>query len=124
MARARRTRSASAVGACAASMQADTADAIAAAMAATRMSNLRSVDDRLHHRGFEVAGDAGAGRLHHQDANELLLRVDPEVCPERAVPAEAAVRRPPIRTRRVEHHFHRQAESHPLHTLPGAGAAV
>src|SRR5947208_3546664 len=48
--------------------------------------------DRLHHGRLEVAVDRPSDvRLDHQDGDELLLRVDPEVGAERAVPAEAAV---------------------------------
>ena len=53
------------------------------------------LNDRLHHRVLEVARQHGHRLLNHQEADELLLAIDPEVRAERAVPPEAAVRLAP-----------------------------
>src|SRR4030095_7706543 len=72
-----------------------------------------SVDDRLHHRIFEVAVQGGVDRpLDHEDATDLLLRVHPEMGAERAVPAETTSRAPLTGGDRIHHDFHGQAETH------------
>src|SRR5882672_8110205 len=50
------------------------------------------LDNRLHHRVLEIATELTDRFLDHQQSDELLLAIDPEVRAERAVPAEAAVR--------------------------------
>src|SRR5436305_356270 len=49
----------------------------------------RLLEDRLHHGGLEVPVELAAARLDQEDRDELLLRVDPEMGAESAVPAEA-----------------------------------
>src|SRR5262249_25010966 len=50
----------------------------------------RAADDRLHHDVLEVAGDALRRRLNHEDRDELLFGIDPEVRAVGAAPPEAA----------------------------------
>ena len=48
--------------------------------------------DRLHHGVLEIAAYFAIGCLRHQDADDLFLRVDPEVGAVGAAPPEASLR--------------------------------
>jgi len=49
-----------------------------------------AVHDGLHYCVFKVYVKSRRGRLRHQDGDDLLFRIHPEVRPEGAAPAEAA----------------------------------
>src|SRR4051794_35333126 len=89
-----------------------------------RATDRRLLNDRLHDCVFKIAHQLTVGLLHHQQADELLLAVNPEVRAERAVPSEAAVRLAAICRDAVEHHFHREPEPHPFQPLPDTGIEI
>jgi hypothetical protein len=70
------------------------------------------VHDGLHHGGLEVPREAGRGRVDEHDPDHLFLRIDPEVRAVGAVPAEAANRSDPVRTRQVLNDIDSEAEAH------------
>src|ERR1700722_6195910 len=67
---------------------------------------------RLHDRILEIAVKFPIGivGLHHENANDFLLRVHPKMCPESAVPTIAAIGHAITRGDRVAHHLHAQSE--------------
>src|SRR5438128_2636276 len=59
----------------------------------SRMQNEGSplLDNGLHHRRLEVPNHLLIGGLNHQETDEFLFRVHPEVCSKCALPAEGTV---------------------------------
>src|SRR5580658_11145509 len=62
---------------------------------------------RLHDRVLEITVKFPVGivGLHHENANDFLLRVHPKMCPESAVPTIAAIGNAITRGDRVAHHL-------------------
>src|ERR1700687_1336623 len=80
---------------------------------ASRVAPPLLLHQRLHDRILEIAVKFAVGivGLHHENANDFLLRVHPKMCPESSVPTIAAIGNAITRGDRVAHHLHAQSEA-------------
>src|SRR5204863_8506410 len=65
--------------------------------------------DRLHYGGFEIPDHLLIGSLHHEETDQLLFRIHPEMGTKGALPAERSIRKRYVSCYRVRDHTHAQS---------------
>src|ERR1700750_151335 len=97
--------------------------AVKSALSAPQPAEL--VHNRLHDGVLEVAIECSIDRLLDQEnAGQLFLAVDPEMSPERAVPAETPRRGASTCRDRIHDHFDGQPEAHTRATAVRYGGGI